>query len=72
MFLKMGEQFLFRYCWFNLFRGVQFLQKLFDTLISYIDRVLIKFENTSQVFYFYMKILQTGTNFVRVEQKRVG
>ena len=52
-----------RYCWYNLFRDVQFVQELFDTLINYNNRVIVRFENTSQEFYFYMKIFHTGTNF---------
>ena len=57
----------FRYCWYDLFRGIQFVQKLFDTLINYIYRIAVTFENTSQEFYFYMTIFHTGTNF----EKRV-
>ena len=36
------------YDWYNLFKGIQFVQKLFDTLINYINRVVVTFENTSQ------------------------
>ena len=61
-----------RYCWYNLFRDVQFVQDLFHTLINYINRVVVTFENTSQEFYFYMKIFHTGTNFEKLEQKRVN
>ena len=46
-------------------------RNLFDTLINYINRIVATFQNTSQVFYFYMKILHTGTNFEKLEQKRV-
>ena len=63
--------FPFRYCWYNLLRYVQYVQKRFDTLINYINRVVVTFENTSQVFYFYMKISHTGTNFEKPEQKRM-
>ena len=63
--------FPFRYCLYNLFRYVQYVQKRFDTLINYINRVVVTFENTSQVFYFYMKIFHTGTNFEKPEQKRM-
>ena len=39
----------FRYCWYNLFRDVQFVQKHFDTLVNYIiNRVALPFENTFQ------------------------
>ena len=47
-------------------------KELFDTLISYINRVVVTFENTSQEFYFYMEIFHTGTNFEKPEQKRVN
>ena len=40
-------------------------------LSNYINRVVITFENTSQVFYFYMKIFHTGPNFEKSEKKRV-
>ena len=63
--------FPFRYCWYNLFRYVQYVQKRFDTLINYINRVVVTFQNTSQVLYFYMKIFHTGTNFEKPEQKRM-
>ena len=63
--------FPFRYCWYNLLRYVQYVQKRFDTLINYINRVVVTFENTSQVFYFYRKIFHTGTNFEKPEQKRM-
>ena len=32
----------------------QFVKKLFDALVTYINRVVITFENTSALFYFYM------------------
>ena len=38
-----------------------------DTLINYINRVVVAFENISQVFYVYLKIFQTGTNFEKPE-----
>ena len=63
--------FPFRYCWYNLLRYVQYVQKRFDTLINYINRVVVTFQNTSQVFYFYMKIFHTGINFEKPEQKRM-
>ena len=59
------------YDWYNLFKGIQFVQKLFDTLINYINRVVVTFENTSQQFYFYVKIFYTGANFEKPEQKCV-
>ena len=68
---KSGWQFSFRDCWYNLFRDVQFAQELFDALISYIKRVVVTFENTSQALYFYMEIFHAGTNFENPEQKRV-
>ena len=59
------------YSWYNLFRHLQFVQELFGTLINYINRVVFTFENTSQEFYFCMKVFHTGTNFEKPEQKRV-
>ena len=32
------------------------------------NRVVVTFENTSEVFYLYMKIFDTGTNFEKPEQ----
>ena len=69
---KSGWQFSFTICWYNLFRDVQFAQELFDALISYIKRVVVTFENTSQALYFYMEIFHAGTNFENPEQKRVN
>ena len=43
----------------------------FHALINYISREVITFGRTSQVFYFYMKIFDTGTNFDKPEQKHV-
>ena len=43
----------------------------FHALINYISRVVITSGRTSQVFYFYMKIFDTGTNFDKPEQKDV-
>ena len=51
---------------------MQFVQKLFDTFINYIDRLVITFENNYQVFYIYMKIFHAGTNFGKPHQKSVG
>ena len=53
---------------------LQFVQKLFDTLINHINRAVVTFENTfsSQEFYFYTKILHTGTNFEKPEQNCLG
>ena len=50
-------------CKYNLFRDKQFVEKLFDKLINYINRVVVTFENTSQELYSYIKILHTGANF---------
>ena len=46
---------IFWHCQYNLLREVQFVQKLFNTFVNYINKVVTTFENTSQVFYFYMK-----------------
>ena len=56
----------------NLFRDIQFVKERFDTLINNINRVVVTFENTSQKFYFCMKIFHTRTNFEKPEQKRVN
>ena len=48
---------IFWYCQYNLLRDVQFVQRPFNTLVNYINRVVITFENTFQVFYFYMKVV---------------
>ena len=61
----------FMYCRYNLFRDAQFVQNIFDTLVKYINRVVIIFQNTSQLFYFYMKIFHIGANFEIPEQKLV-
>ena len=45
---------LFRYCWYNLFRDVQFVQKPFDTLIIYI------------YIYIYIYILEQILNFEQI------
>ena len=34
-----------RYCWYNLLRGVQLVQKVYDGSNSYINRVVITFKN---------------------------
>ena len=70
--MENNYQFSFRYCRYNLFRDVQFVQELFDILINYINRVVVTSENTSQEFYFYLKIFHTGTNFEKPEQKSVN
>ena len=54
-----------------LFGDVQFVQKIFDTLIDYIQRVVVAFENTLREFYFCMKSFHTGKNFEKLEQERV-
>ena len=54
-----------------LFGDVEFVQKLFDTLIDDTNRVVVTFENTSRELYFYLKIFHPGTNFEKPEQKRV-
>ena len=51
------------YCSYNLFRDVQFVEKLFDTVINDINRVIVTLENTSQEFYFYMKIFSVSGKF---------
>ena len=51
------------YCWYNLFRDIQFIKELFDTLINNVNMVVVTFENTSQEFYFYMNIFRTRTHF---------
>ena len=51
-----------------MFRDVQFVQELFDTLINYINRIAVTFENTSQE----LKNFSTGTNFEKPEQKLVN
>ena len=60
------------YFWYNLFSDLKFVKGLFDTLISNINRVVVTFENTSQEFYFYMKILHTRPDFEKPEQKCVN
>ena len=60
------------YFWYNQFSDLKFVKGLFDTLINDINRVVVTFENTSQVFYFYMKIFHTRTNFEKPEQKCVN
>ena len=42
---------------------------LFDTLVKYINRVVVTFENTSQLFYFCTKIFHTRATFERLEQR---
>ena len=48
------------YCCYSLFRDVQFVQNVSDTLVNYINKVVITFENTSQLFYFCIKMFHTG------------
>ena len=69
---KANNNFLLGTCWDKLFRDVQFLQEPFHRLINYINRLIVRFENTSQEFYFYMKIFHSGTNFEKPEKKRVN
>ena len=69
----MNEPSTVRSCWYSLFRDVLFLNTFFDRLIDCINRIIIKFENTSQEFCIYMEIFHTGTNFEKkLEQKPVG
>ena len=58
----------FTYCWFNLFRDVEFALKLLDTLVNYINKVAITYKNIYQPFYFHMKIFHSGANFKTPEQ----
>ena len=39
---------------------------------NYINRLAVPFENTSQEFYFYMKIFHTGTNFEKTRTRASG
>ena len=47
-------------------------EQIFDMLSNYINRVVITFENTSQVFYFYLKIFHTGPNFRKIGKETCG
>ena len=58
----------FTYCWYNLFRNVEFVLKLFDTLVNYINKVVIAYKNIYQPFYFHIKISHSGANFKTPEQ----
>ena len=51
---------------------VECVQKLFDALLNYINKVVITYQNTSQLFYFCMKVPLTRINFETLEQKHVN
>ena len=55
----------------HLFSYAKFVQKIFDTLINYINRVVITFDIISQVFYFYMNNFHTGENYEKPVQNCV-